>query len=229
MNNLQENRMTMYVNVQKVTNFHKEVWQDHQAFVKFFSNFEDQIDRIRETAVIQEGHITGVTKDKEKVQNYVAGKAIKIAQAVYAFASFTGNNKLKDRVSYSPTMLKYSRDSVIVNMLNVILSAGKQNLSELEMYGVAQADIDELETLIDNIANTLEDPRQAITNRARATDELKKNFREVQKTLKEQLDKLMIQFKDTSYAFYKQYHNARKIIDLGIRHRKLEEETVLSE
>ena len=146
-----------------------------------------------------------------------------MSTAVFAFASFSDNNKLKDRVSYSSSELRYSRDTAVVDMLTVILTAAKQYLPELDIYGVVQADIDELETLIDNYSINAENPRQAITNRARATSELKENFKKADKILKEQLDKLMLQFKEKSYAFHKQFQNVRMIIDLGVRHKKKEE------
>ena len=48
-------------------------------------------------------------------------------------------------------------------------------------------------------------------------------LKETDKILKEQLDKLMTQFKISNPEFYQHYFNARMIIDLGIRHKKIEE------
>lgn len=106
-----------------------------------------------------------MAKDKKKVREFAAGLALKILSDVYVYASVRENNKLKDRVSYSESDMKYCRDSVFIDILNVIPAAAKQNISELELYGVVQADIDELETLTGEIATANEDPRQAITNR----------------------------------------------------------------
>jgi len=198
----QENKMSMFVNVQKVTNFHNEVWKDHSGFVMLFKIYEDYIERIRQISMVQEGQITGVTKDKAKMRELMAEKGHKVETAVFAYASFSGNNKLQDRVSYTLSDLKYCRDTAVVDMLNVILTAGKQYLPELELFGIVQSDIDELESLIQNYSLTAEDPRQAITNRSRATAELKSALKEADKILKEQLDKVLFQFKEISFAFY---------------------------
>ena len=224
MNNTQENKLSMYLTAQKVTNYHSETWKNMQAFVTIFNSFEEKISQIRQTRLVQEGQITGVTKDKATAQNNAIEKGIQTATAVFAYASVQSNNKLKYRVSYSPSQLRQSRDTTLIDRLDVIKEAASQNIAELENYGIVQADIDELTTLINAYADTVEDPRQAITNRARATTELKEHFKQTDKILKEQLDKLMPQFKKTKFAFYQQYFNARLIIDMGVRHNKEEEE-----
>ena len=126
----QENKMSMYIDVQKVTNFHKAVWKDHPGFVTLFTNYEDQIDRIRQISEVQEGQITGVTKDKAEAHNLLADKGFQMSTAIFAFASFLDNNKLKDRVSYSVSDLRYCRDTALVDMLNVILTAANQYLPD---------------------------------------------------------------------------------------------------
>ena len=226
MNSKEENKLSMYITVQKVTNYHSEVWQNLPAFVTIFNKFEEKINDIRETRLIQEGKITGVTKDKAEAQKKATEKGLQVATAVFAFASVAGNNKLKYRVSYSPTVLLRSRDTILADRLNVINESARQNITKLQNYGVLKSDIDELTTLINTYISMLEDPRQAITNRSRATKELKEHFKQADKILKEQSDKLMLQFKDDHSAFHQQYFNARLIINQGIRHKKTEEEKV---
>lgn len=223
MNSIQENRMSMYLTVQKVTNYHKEKWEAHPAFATIFGNFEEQIAIIRETRSVQEGQITGVTKDKAEAQNNAVEKGLQVSTAVFAFASVIGNNKLQDRVGYSPTELRRCRDTILIDRLTVIIEAANQNITELENYGLKQADIDEFQAIIDKYAEKVEDPRQAITNRSRATKELADNFKNIDKVLKEQLDKLMLQFKTEAKIFFQQYQNARLIINLGHRFTKVAE------
>ena len=229
MNSTQENKMSMYLTVQKVTNYHKNEWESHSAFVTLFSNFENQIGLIRETRLVQEGQITGVTKDKAQAQYNAIEKGLQVSTAVFAFASVIGNNKLKDRVSYSPTEFRRCRDTILIDRLTVIIEAAKQNIAELENYGLMQEDIDEYQAIIDTYTEKVEEPRQAITNRSRSTKELKDLFIDADRIMKEQLDKLMPQFKTDSKIFWQQYQNARLIIDLGHRRAKDVEGSELTE
>ena len=224
MDNVQENKLSMYLSVQKVTNTHSAEWQGLPAYATIFASFEDAISQIRNTRLVQEGQITGITKDKAQAQNNAIEKAIQVATAVFAYASIQNNNTLKDKVSYSPSELRRSRDTILIDRLEVIHEAATSVLAELANYGLTQADLDEFSALITSYTNMVEDPRVAITNRARATKDLKSIFKTADKILKEQLDKLMLQYKKTAPEFYQQYFNARLIIDLGIRHKKDEDE-----
>lgn len=225
MDKIQENKFSMYLSVQKVTNFHSDVWQELPAFKSRYSIFEKLIETIREVRLVQEGEITGVTKDKADAQQKAVEKGNEIATAVYAYASVNGDLKLKDRVSYSPSKLKLSRDTILIDSLNVIKNEALKKLPELSDYGLIQEDIDELTALIDRYAEVVENPRQSITNRARSTKELKEYMTKADTILKDQLDKLVNQFKVKSPAFFKQYKGARIIIDRGIpkKEKKIEE------
>ena len=217
MNSVQENKLSMYMTVQKVTESYRSVWETLAAFLTFFTNFETVIAKIRATRLVQEGQITGVTKDKAEAQNNLIEKTVAIATAVFAYASASGNHELQDRVSYSPSDLRNSRDTILADRSGVVKEAGEQNVANLSDYGISQGDIDELNDLLNAYLGIIEDPRQAITNRSTATKELKDHFKEGDKILKEQLDKLMPQFKTTGPLFWQQYQNARMIIDLGRR------------
>ena len=224
MTNRQENKLSMYLTVQQVTNFHSEAWQDFTPFKNQFSDFEGMIEKIMEIRLIQEGKITGVTKDKTEALNNSVEKAIIISRKLVAYASIIGNNKLKDRVSYSFSELIKSRDTIIINKLHVINEAASQNISELADYGISQENLDELQSLTNTFRAVVENPRQSITNRVRATKEIRAYFKETDSIVKNRMDNLIHHFKATSPVFWQQYKSARKIIDLG--HRKKGERPV---
>jgi hypothetical protein len=54
-----------------------------------------------------------------------------------------------------------------------------------------------------------------------ATANLKVYIKDEDKILKQKLDKLMLQFKETEPAFYTAYKNDRKVIDLGTHHTRV--------
>jgi polysaccharide pyruvyl transferase WcaK-like protein len=146
-------------------------------------------------------------------------KAIFDARKLKAFASVKGLLKLKERVSYSYNQLMRSRDTFVINQLQVIIDALTKYISQLADYDLTQEDIDELINLTASYRAIVESPRQSITNRMRATKEIKRLFAELRIVVAERMDNLIDQFKESSPTFWQQYKSARKIIDLGHRRR----------
>ena len=60
-------------------------------------------------------------------------------------------------------------------------------------------------------------PRAAITDRKRATDDITTLEREIDEILKDLMDPLVENFRATNLTFYKQYFDARIIVDTGSR------------
>jgi len=220
MENRQENKLSMYLTVQGVINFHSDVWKDFLPFKDQFYAFEAFIDLIKEIRPIQEGKITGITKDKSDARNKLTQKAVFIAEKAKVYASITGKNKLLDRVSYKLGDFEKARDTVVIDIIQVIYAAASQHIADLGIYEIGQEYLDELKSLTDIYADIVEDPRQAITNRIRATKAIKQYIAEADSILKDRLDILVNHFKETSPVFWQQYKSARLIINLGRRKRK---------
>jgi len=219
----QENRLSMYLTVQQVTNYFSNAWQAFLPFKIQYSEFETLLEKIKAIRPIQEAKITGVTKDKTEARKKVSQKALKIGEKVFAYASIIGNNKLKDRVNYRPSDFIRCRDTVLCDYIQVIYNAANQHLSELADFDVTQKELDELKRLNDNYSVIIENPRQAVTNRTRATKYIQMYFSQTDIIIKERLDKLMNHFKEENPDFWHQYKSARKIVNLGHRKRKPEE------
>jgi len=220
----QENKLSMYLTVMQITNYFPEAWQGYLPFRNQYSEFETLVDKIRAIRPLQETKITGVTKDKTALRYKAVDKAIEISEKVFAFASITENYKLKDRVAYTTTDLKRCRDTVANDFNQIIYTEASKYLNELAEYGVSQEDLDELKTLNDAYSAIVANPRQAITNRPKTTSYPNNYFKDADIILKERLDKLVNYFKNSSPDFWHQFKSARKIIDLGYRRKKKEEE-----
>jgi hypothetical protein len=224
MTDVQENKLSMWMSTQNVVNKYSAVWSALGAYVTIFDEFEAKIQAVQDTRLVQEGDITGVAADKVLAKEAAITKGLEVSTAVFAFASVNNDNTLKAKVNYSPSELRRSRDTVLIDRLQVIHNEASAAVAVMVGYGIDGADLTELQGLINTYENLVEEPRAALTNRATATEDLVNLFSEGDKLLKEQLDKLMPQFETTSPKFYKQYFNARKIVDLGVRHEPEEPE-----
>lgn len=223
----QENKLSMFITVEQVTDFYSEVWSNFKAFSDQFTLFKSSVQNINQTVVDQRRKITGVTKDKLEARNKAVKSGLLISEAIRAYASVIGNHKMADRVKINSSELNKGRDTVILADLRVILETAEQNIDQLADYDITQDMIDELAGLIEAFAAVLENPRQAITNRSKATKKLKEQILEADLILKNRLDNLISRFREMNPDFWNQYKDARKIINHGLRKRKEEETAAL--
>lgn len=99
------------------------------------------------------------------------------------------------------------------------------NIASLAHYGVTAAEVTALQTLIDAYLVLVQQPRNVITARKGATSEIGLLVRDTQKLLTRRLDMLMRRFVVSAPKFYRQYTNARIIID-RVGSGKVEEKKV---
>ena len=212
MTDSQENKLSMYLAVRGICNGHNGTWNGLPAFVDAFTAFENTIHHIHEARAVQEGKITGVTADKQQEKADMIAHTIRIAKAVYAHANTTGNATLRDRVDYSPSMLKKTRDTELRDICQIIHDTANGHIGNLGDYGVDAAMLAGLQGEINDFEALLSGPREAIVTRAEATARLAEWFKQGDSILKERMDPLTELFKHEG-AFYSLYHKARIIVN----------------
>lgn len=214
----QENKLSMYYTVQKVCSANNGVWNTLPAFVTAFNEFEKNLRRIRAVLGVQETNIQGVALKKESVKDSMIDKGLEIGNSVFAYASYTNDLELKSKVDFSRSELTQVRDSIALERCQMIYNKAAALIASLGDYGVKDVDLQELKTRIDRYADVLAAPRTSITERKSATLELSELIRNTNKILKEKLDKLMEKFRAGNTEFHTLYFNARKTVNIGIRH-----------
>ncbi len=217
MTDKQDNKRSMYIAVQRVCNSNNSIWSGLPAFVRVFGDFETTVANIDAQSQVQEGKTTGITENKQKEEDEMIQITLEIAAAVYAYASLNGDNELRDKVSYSPTHLRRSRDNILKDICQVIHDEANKVITNLTDYGKTPADLTQMQKEIDDYAAILAKPRTAIGTRATATTHLVELFTQGDDILKSRLDKLMLSYQNTEPVFYQTYQNVRNIVDLGAR------------
>ncbi|MCB0375706.1 MAG: hypothetical protein KDD04_07285, partial [Sinomicrobium sp.] len=159
MTDKQENKRSMYLAVQNVCNAANSIWSVMPAFLQAFTDFETTLADIDLQARIQEGKTTGITQNKQQEEDQMIQTTVEIAAAVYAYAAVTGNNALKERVNYSPSQLRLSRDTTLRDICQNIHDAANTVIAGLADYGKTPADLDQLQQQINDYAAILAQPR----------------------------------------------------------------------
>ena len=210
-----ENKLSMYLAVQKVCADNNSVWSGLPAFATSFSAFESKIGDIESVRLIQEQDTTGIAIDKSVLKDELADKAIEVSTAVHAYATEIGDNELLESINYSRSELLKGRDTELQSKCQIIHDKADAIVGSLGDYGIVAADLTELQGRIDDYSEIIPKPRTAISNKKTATEDLSLHFQEADGLLKDKLDKLIEQFKTSDAEFYTTYFNARLIVDLG--------------
>lgn len=168
------------------------------------------------TAAQQEAEaIAGVTMDKAETRNLLCTEAANIAAAVYAYATSQGDNELKEQVNLSFTKLQKTKDELLVPTCNIIHQKATLSLASLTAYGITSTKLSDFQDLIDEYAAQIPGPRNAVSVRAAARTAISNHFKQADQILKQQMDKLALQFQAANPEFYNAFKNNRIIIDAG--------------
>ncbi|MCD9186839.1 MAG: hypothetical protein LUM44_10420 [Pyrinomonadaceae bacterium] len=177
-----------------------------------------------ESAAVTEGITTG----KRNLKDAVVNKTAAIGGSIYAFAAKNGNDEMKAAVSFTKTELKTLKDGELALRCQALHDLALANRAELEPFGVTTAKLTELQTAIDNYAQSVPKPRAAITSRSVLKAEIKQLFVRLDSIFDEQLDKLVENFTETHPSFAANYRAKRKIIDPRRNKKKNGENPIVS-
>jgi hypothetical protein len=210
----QENKNSMYLAVKGVLNENESKWTAMPAFVNATTSFFDLSDQVQAAAMIQQGNTKGITDNKQQEEDEMIAMTLKVAGAVRAFATVTGNQELKAQMKYSASALKGMRDSDLLNACQHVHDVALEHVDGLADYMVTAETLTQLNDEVDDFRQALAAPRNAITRRSEATSRLADLFKEADGVLNDQLDALMEMYREDK-PFYNQYQAARIIVDLG--------------
>ncbi len=185
------------------------------AFQSAFASFQSTVSEIHSVVQLQVNVITGITADKAKMKDNLAGAAANLAATVFAYASNSGNNALKEQVNFPPSELKSLKDKMLVATSGNIRDAANANLAALNNYGITAESITGFQTIIDAYVAQMSSPRNAVSQRASHAKTLVNLFKQANDALKTQLDKIALQFKLSNADFYNTYKSNRIVIDPG--------------
>jgi hypothetical protein len=157
--------------------------------------------------------ITGITIDKTEARLALCNEAAQIAAAIFAYASSISNNELKQQVNYPVSKLRNTNDELLIPVCNNISEIAIANQANLTTYGITATTISDFGTSIEDYQELIPNPRNAVSSRSAVRTSITNLFKESDAVLKNQMDKLALQFKTTEEEFYNTYKNNRIILD----------------
>lgn len=183
--------------------------------VEKFLGINEEIDKV---ILVQEGKITGSSKDKQKEEQEMIDATIRIAAGLYVMALDNSNFEVMEKVDLSPSALGGLPETDLLSACKNVLKLARENQEGIVNYGIVAEDVDNLDAEIGDFEAVLANPRTEIVTRSQATAKLKELIKSEMDLLNQKLDKLILMFKQSETVFYNEYKSARIIVNLGVRH-----------
>lgn len=223
MNNLQDNRLSMYLAVQKNCQANASHWNTNTVAVQAFAEFEQCILTIQQSVRQQARPVTGVSLEKAGTREQMVDKAYVLAQALATYGKAANQLEMVDMVNHTPSTWRKFRSNMAKERVEQVIQAARPLLPQLSPYGIQSEQVTELETLLQAYVEKMSAPRGAISNRHEATRLLRACFLKSDALL-EQLDSMLLQYKDK--AFYSTYKHVRQVVNRRPRGGKVQVEAV---
>ncbi len=96
MNKVNVSRLTMFDTVIAYCNNNSDTVASVPSFQTAFTNFETTVGEIHETVQLEANIISGIATDKSELKATLCQQAADLCSIIFAYASTTGNNQLKD-------------------------------------------------------------------------------------------------------------------------------------
>lgn len=217
MNRIQESQVGMFYTTDGVLTDNNTLWTGSPAMVALVTEFRLNIGSIENATEQQVKDITGHAKAKAAALTAMVNKTLHVGGAGMAYAEATGNRALAEEMNVVPSELRGYRDAIVAQRCQGVHTAANANAAALVGYGVAAADLTDLQATIDAYLALVASPRTKIAQRSAKTAELGALIRDTSKLLDRRMDMLMRGFMVSQPDFFSQYTKARQIVDAGSR------------
>lgn len=219
MNDIQENKLSMYYSVKEVNEKNITIVESVEALKKANSDFKAKITEINTIKEAQSMVSTGVTEDKAFAMVEMANAAVVVIGAGSAYSLAKNDKALLENINYSRSNILYGRDQDAYTKCMKVYDELNPLMAELTQYGLTPAIMTAFLEKINAYNAIVQSPRGAISEKKSATMQLPDLFTATDNILKI-MDGMVKGFKTSEVDYYNTYFAAREIIDLGIRHKK---------
>ncbi len=220
MNKRQNDKMLMHYTTQNACERQIDTINSRPALKSAFEDFCHRQARIKELVRIQDMRTDGITHDKALIQEAMAEATLEIANGICCYAETMNKMELLGKARLTMYDIMSPRDFISLQRCVTIRNLTEEHLIPLGDYEITSSDLDDLSAKIALFENTIVKPRDIRAMKKASTAELKMLFREVDRILKFRMDRMVRRLRRSHPQFYRDYFNARMIIDTGNRHSK---------
>jgi hypothetical protein len=214
MNNLQENRLSMYLAVRDFLLQYPDLTKDLPNYNLHFTGLQNSISEIQSIAEIQKSDTKGYAKQKQSLRDKLITLTLDTSHKMNAFAKFSDNLMLQSEVKMTRSRLIRATDTGLRDFAQIIYAKAEANLEALKGYGVTSETQTEFIDTINKYNSSLSGPRVAKTETVQATKQLTLLFEKADLML-ENIDAVIGIIKYSQSNFVNGFITAKKIVNAG--------------
>ena len=213
----QINKSRMYRATNLVLANHSELFAQLGDLVLAHQRLQDKLDVIDQNRQVQEADTSGLTKSKLEKRNELIRRISQFSAALVAHATSIKSIELKTKATYTASELRTAPDPVLYDIGILLLNLAGNYKPELGKYFVGAPEFESLESMLADFKEAIPQRRVATSIAKVSTGNIGETFNEIDKLLKEEIDVLMAPFQFIYIDFYKEFKNARKIVNYSGR------------
>ena len=183
------------------------------AFPARFHTFKNKLAHLKTLAATQAQRLNVAIADRDTALNIAFTAALTIAGIVLSYADAHQLTSLATRVRVRPGDFKAGRMARRLQLAQEVHDAALAVVAQLGDQGVVEATLEEFQAKIDAAAVALTAPRLLTGEKTAATQRLKAAFRDINATLANQINPLLVPLAATHPEFYARYKSARAVVD----------------
>lgn len=173
--------------------------------------FDARLDQLLQTITAANTNITGYTTVKRTARENLQNHCVLISRALMLLASFNAMPDLLEKVNYTPSSFTKMRDTELYTTAQMLLELVAPHQTNLGMYGVTPAQVAELQTKTQDFLAVIQLPKDKIGERASYNANIDMEIRQIDETLKTQLDVAMTIIGLSNATLKSQYDSSRAI------------------
>ena len=151
---------------------------------------------------------------------------LQFSTALRAYANSVKDEELKAKTTYGLSDLKKTADPILVDIGVLIFALANPLKSDLNRFFINENGFTELDLLLTTFKQAIPKRRVAAAASKNSTLKISDVFVTQDKLLKEEVDVLMLLFRNSQPDFYNAYRNARSIVDYTGRGKAKAEATL---
>jgi hypothetical protein len=163
---------------------------------------------------------TPITKNKEKIKNQLGQKVEPISGIITSYATENKDDELLEKSKFVVSDLSHIRETNVEATIKPILTSARELLPVLADSGLSEEMVAEAEALLDAYVALIGKPRSVRNQQNTTKQTLSELIDKTVELFTNQLDKLMLQFKEKDPELYEGYLRSRIIVVTATKHRE---------
>ncbi len=214
MNDVQENKNTMYLTVEEHLTEHATDYASHPKIAPALLLLSGLIVQISDADADAIVNTTGVAQDKEEERIDLEKICFKVANALNSYGRNTGNRKLEKISKYTMSDFEEMRDSDLNTTASLLLNEANPIIALLVDDRLVPADLTQLETERVEFLAMLAKPRHAQIEKTVAGSDVDRLMEQTDDLLKD-IDGYVETYRFENVSLWQEYFLARAIVDSG--------------